>query len=67
MHSGFGSTQRTSQLVVKYALVGCIPLVQCPLLKLKLLRLPRSCSYRFAGSRELILSPDPKGKFILLL
>jgi hypothetical protein len=55
--------------VVKHALVGGIPSVQCLLLKLKskLLRSPRLSSYRFVVNRELILSPDPKGKFILLV
>lgn len=65
----FGSTQGTSQLVVKQALVGSIPRVQCLLLKVKPkpLRSPCLSSYRFVVNRELILSPDPKGKFILLL
>jgi hypothetical protein len=65
----FACTQRTSQLVVKHALVGCIPRVQCPLFKLKpkLLRSPPLSSYWFVVNRELILSPDPKGKFVLLL
>jgi hypothetical protein len=68
-HSGFGSTQRTSQFVVNQALVGGTPRVRCLLLKLKpnLLRSPRWSSYRRVGNWELILSPDPKGKFILQL
>jgi hypothetical protein len=56
-----------NHLVVKQASVGCIPRVQRLLLKLKLLSSPRLSSYRFVVNWELILSPDPKGRFILLL
>jgi hypothetical protein len=69
MHSGFECTQRTSQPVFKQALVGGIPRVRCLLFKLKpkLLRSPPLSSYRFIVNLELILSPHPKGKFILML
>jgi hypothetical protein len=55
--------------VVKQALVGGIPRVRCLLLKLKPkpLRSPPLSSYRLVVTWELILSPDPKGRFILLL
>jgi hypothetical protein len=62
------AAQRTSQLVVRQALVGGIPRVQCLLFKQqpKLLRSPPLSPYRFLVNWELILSPDPKGKIILL-
>jgi len=40
----------------KHAIVGCVPRVQHPLLKLKLLRSPRLRSYRSVVKWELILS-----------
>ena len=61
-----GSTARTSQIVLNQAIRGGIPLVQRLFFKLKLLRSPDFCSCLCVVKWELILSPDPKRRFIFL-
>jgi hypothetical protein len=56
---------RQIRLLVKQAVVGCIPLLDCLLLEAKMLQPLRSRSYRFVVLWERIPCPDPKRRFIL--
>ena len=61
------AAQKARRAKDKQPLAGCIPRVQRLFLKPALLRSPDLSSYRCVVNWELILSPDPKGRFVLLL